>query len=324
MDYVYYKLPFETTIQFKKGVFNELENKEKSLSGFVISDFLHKKVYNLQEEDSMNEQEILHFSSEKPIVISHRDYLIEAQSAIHAFGLMGVEKMVYSKVKMQIFDHSKTMELFNLLCENYPTVFCYLISSAKFGTWIGATPELLAQKRGLQIKTVALASTKKLNDNSDWNSKELNEHRFVVENIRSTCEKYALEELEIDGPKSHPAGPVKHLLTEFSGHLTKNNFWNFLNDLHPTPAVCGTPRIQALDLLLSREMHERELYTGFIGLNNELNADIFVNLRCAQIQEGRAFLYLGGGFTKDSNPENEWEETENKAETLLKFMRELV
>jgi isochorismate synthase len=48
--------------------------------------------------------------------------------------------------------------------------------------------------------------------------------------------------------------------------------------------------------------------------------NIYVNLRCAQIIGDRLFLYLGGGFTADSDPEKEWEETENKSKTLLDLL----
>ena len=48
-----------------------------------------------------------------------------------------------------------------------------------------------------------------------------------------------------------------------------------------------------------------------------------MNLRCCQIQKGNAYLYLGGGFTKDSNPLDEWNETENKSRTLLNVMDKL-
>jgi isochorismate synthase len=320
MDFVYYKLPHSNEIQFEKGEFSLLDELDSRTSGFIVTDFLHRRKYLLKEDKNVKET-LFHFKESKPYAISQRDYLIEAQSAIHAFGLMGVQKMVYSRVKMIEFDHEKTVSTFESLSQAYPSAFCYLISSKHFGTWIGATPEVLTKKRGLQFNTVALASTKKNDDDSEWNSKDFDEHRFVVESIKETAERYQIEELEIEGPYSHQAGPVRHLKTDFSGVFSKENHWEFVNDLHPTPAVCGTPRIPALDLLLSREMHDRELYTGYIGVVDSLNLDLFVNLRCAQIQKGKAFLYVGGGFTKDSIAQNEWEETENKAETLLKWMR---
>lgn len=56
---------------------------------------------------------------------------------------------------------------------------------------------------------------------------------------------------------------------------------------------------------------------------SEEHSYLYVNLRCCQIQEGKAYLYLGGGYTKQSIPEDEWEETENKARTLLNSMEKV-
>jgi len=119
------------------------------------------------------------------------------------------------------------------------------------------------------------------------------------------------------------AGPVVHLKTDFSAEITTNSPWAIAMDLHPTPAVCGTPRMHALDLLLSREMHQRDLYAGIIGWNDQFTSRLFVNLRCAQLIDQQAFLYVGGGFTKDSIPDSEWDETENKARTLINVMESL-
>ena len=58
-----------------------------------------------------------------------------------------------------------------------------------------------------------------------------------------------------------------------------------------------------------------------IGVVGEQSTQLFVNLRCAEIIQNQAYLYLGGGFTKDSTVESEWSETENKAKTLLNVMK---
>ena len=108
--------------------------------------------------------------------------------------------------------------------------------------------------------------------------------------------------------------------------------------MHPTPAVCGFPKQVAKDFILENENYDRAFYTGFLGelnlkqsktrntnrRNVENNAyavvktqsNFYVNLRCMQLQEAKALIYVGGGITKDSNPEKEWEETVNKTKTI--------
>jgi len=93
--------------------------------------------------------------------------------------------------------------------------------------------------------------------------------------------------------------------------------------LHPTPAVCGLPAMDAKRELLLTEPHERRLYSGFLGpVKNNGSAQLFVNLRCMQIIGKKAYLYAGGGLTIDSELEKEWEETKNKAETMLAVIQE--
>jgi len=96
--------------------------------------------------------------------------------------------------------------------------------------------------------------------------------------------------------------------------------------LHPTPAVCGLPKKITKDFILNNEGYNREYYSGFLGeinkdfVSKENNTDLFVNLRCMQITDNKAFIYVGGGITKDSIPENEWKETVNKSMTIKKVL----
>jgi isochorismate synthase len=81
--------------------------------------------------------------------------------------------------------------------------------------------------------------------------------------------------------------------------------------------------MESIELIKEHEVHQRGLYTGIIGFYAEQNCSLYVNLRCAQIQKENAYLYLGGGFTKDSDIEKEWEETENKSMTLISIMQNI-
>lgn len=317
-----YRLPTEKAPHIQRGTFSILKEGDKPL-GFVISDFLHEQIFKFEESPESESNFSFHYSSEIPTIISRRDYQIEAQAFLNSFPLLGVEKGVYSRIKQVPFKGEKAVELFHLLEKTYPNAFCYLISSAHFGTWIGATPELLMNQEGMLCKTVALAGTHGENEEHEWTPKEMKEHQFVVSAIREALERNECVEIEADGPYVVQAGPVQHLKTDFKALLTKPNAWSIALDLHPTPAVCGTPRLNAMEAILTREMHNRELYTGFIGLFEEGNTNLFVNLRCAQLLSDKAFLYVGGGFTIDSIPDLEWDETEKKAETLSRVMKQI-
>lgn len=315
-----YKYPNETTIHQHLGEFYPLPTGEEP-TGFVVSDFLHQQVYLFRQNEAI--PQTVHFSKNKPYVISKRDYQIETQALLNAFSISNVEKAVYSRVKSAPFDATKAEELFEQLSIQYPAAFCYLIASEHFGTWIGATPEVLVKSEDKHLETIALAGTHTASIKSTWTEKESEEHEYVVAAITQTLERNGCENIQKSATYEVNAGPVVHLKTDFSAEITSNSPWAIAMDLHPTPAVCGTPRMNALDLILSREMHQRDLYAGVIGWNDQSSTRLFVNLRCAQLIDQQAFLYVGGGFTKDSIPDMEWDETENKARTLLNVIETL-
>ena len=96
---------------------------------------------------------------------------------------------------------------------------------------------------------------------------------------------------------------------------------NLLNTLHPTPAVCGLPKEAAKSFILRNENYDRTFYTGFLGeININLVTDLFVNLRCVEIEEGFAKVYVGGGITEESIPEKEWLETHFKTTTIKSIL----
>lgn len=319
-DFIHYRLPGSSTVARASGKFSLLENGLPP-RGIVVTDFLHQQVYQFEERKSETFE--LHTLDAAPVVISKRDYQIEAQAMLHAFQVYGVQKAVYSRVKAVSFPIEKALSLFKELEKTYPSAFVYLLTSELLGTWIGASPEVLVNVEDGILRTVALAGTQSGNESGEWGEKEFMEHQYVVDAIEQTLMRNKCTILEEKGPETVTAGPVRHLKTQFKATTGQTAPWAIAMDLHPTPAVCGTPRMQALDLLLSREMHERSLYTGAIGLYTETTAHLFVNLRCAQLQKTKAYLYLGGGFTADSIPDLEWEETENKARTLLDCMEKL-
>ena len=96
---------------------------------------------------------------------------------------------------------------------------------------------------------------------------------------------------------------------------------NLLNTLHPTPAVCGLPKEAAKFFILQNEKYDRTYYSGFLGeINDDFDTELFVNLRCAKIEKNVAQIYVGGGITKESNPEKEWSETHLKTNTIKSIL----
>ena len=87
--------------------------------------------------------------------------------------------------------------------------------------------------------------------------------------------------------------------------------------LHPTPAVCGLPKTEALTRILTTESLDRRYYAGFLGWWGQDEAALYVNLRCLKLYAGGVRLYAGGGILPESTLEQEWQETCHKMCTML-------
>jgi isochorismate synthase len=316
-DILKYRIPGEALVS-QIGCF-QVEVKPSDIEGFVFSDFEAKIFYSFKETDDKFEK--LHLKEEKPLAISKAEYFKQAEHFLNSIQEKELSKAVLSRIKQVDFDEKQTFAIFEALLSEYPSAFVYLISSEKVGTWIGATPEILLKSDGEICQTTSLAGTKQSDDSSDWGQKEINEQQFVTDFILEKLKGTKMKNVVSNTPYSSQAGPVKHLKTDITFESNGISIFNFLNVLHPTPAVSGLPQKDAIDLISITEKHTRELYTGIIGVCSPMKNRFYVNLRCCQIQKDSAFLYVGGGFTKDSIIQLEWQETENKSKTLLNILQ---
>ncbi|MEE8335578.1 MAG: chorismate-binding protein [Candidatus Neomarinimicrobiota bacterium] len=252
-------------------------------------------------------------------------------------GLKAIELGEFDKVvTARTFDSPlppdfNVVDQFNKLEKAHPHAFVSLISIPERGTWMGASPELLVETLGHErFRTVSLAGTKPFPAQGDlknavWNQKEIEEQALVSRFIIEQFKTIRLREFEESGPRSSRAGTMIHLKTEYTVNMEETNFPELgtvmLQLLHPTSAVCGMPKFNALRFILAHEDLKREFYTGFLGpLNINGKTNLYVNLRCMQILRKRVVLYAGAGITHDSNPEDEWAETDLKCQTLLAAM----
>ena len=196
----------------------------------------------------------------------------------------------------------------------YPNAYVYLRYDIVEGCWIGASPELLLKENNQLIQTVSLAGTKAKED--EWTEKEYHEQQVVTDYIKSTLKNYTTY-VDVDGPFSVNAGFFEHLKSFISAQIKdKSLLTDLLKDLHPTPAVGGMPKDLAKDFIIKNEGYNRSFYAGFMGYTKEMEAEYFVNLRCAKIYSNKVKLYVGGGIMPDSVPEKEWRETEMKSKTI--------
>jgi isochorismate synthase len=324
-------------------------------SGFVFAPFNNEEKAVLLPFDASENIETTvedYFISEKksvlPRVTSEADkaYHIDIiNSALKEIEANTFKKVVLSRAEAVSVPEINPFDLFKRLLTNYDTAFVYCWYHPKIGLWLGATPETLLSISNKTLKTMALAGTQKNteSENITWGQKELDEQQLVTNYLVDSL-KPLVETISLSEVKTVKAGDLLHLKTELSAHLNgaESNLKELLNTLHPTPAICGLPKEASKQFILENENYNRSFYTGFLGelniserttrnsnrRNVENNAyaiikkqtKLFVNLRCMQLKDSTAIIYVGGGITNASNPNAEWEETVNKTTTIKRVL----
>ncbi|MEN8224109.1 MAG: chorismate-binding protein [Bacteroidota bacterium] len=301
---------------------------------FVIqSDFIHTAEHAAGELEnflkSLPDVNIAHDISNYQL--NRNEYLDDVRFCINKIKSGTTDKVVLSRVSVKDLSSSPDYaELFKAFCQKYDEAFVYMLYSRETGLWTGASPEILLKKDGKSLLTMAVAGTRLLSayqNSSAWAEKEIEEQRLVSVFIENLLSEFGITTYKTKGPETITAGNIVHLKTTFSidqQHLT-GKIGTFISQLHPTPAVCGLPAINAFQLIKEVEKHERRLYTGFLGpWNLEGESQLFVNIRCAELNRHNIKIYVGGGLTAASVPTNEWEETNNKLQTLFSVIENLM
>jgi len=230
-------------------------------------------------------------------------------------------KLVLSRKKELIVNKVDfELKAFLKACYLYNDSYVYICKNGCYGTWIGASPEVLLCANGVNCTTVALAGTMPDDNNQlpdRWDSKNRVEQAFVADYLREIVHNFDLSFKE-SGPFTVKAGRLLHLKTVFTFKIgNKSDFGDFLEVVHPTPAVCGLPKGEALKFILENEGYKRGYYTGFVGkLNIKRETELYVNLRCMKVCNNIVSLYAGGGIVKGSVANDEWIETERKMATM--------
>lgn len=235
------------------------------------------------------------------------------------------EKLVLARQRTQKLPNSfPPVEAWKKATEAYPHAFVYLAYTEPTGLWLGASPEVLLSGEGGTWSTTALAGTQPLEEGAlptCWTEKNRAEQAYVSTYIRAVLAPLA-SHLEESTPYTIQAGAMAHLKTDFSFQLHSSTIVPFLlNALHPTPAVCGLPKREALEFILQHEHDKRSYYAGFLGrIYPEGATHIYVNIRCLHWQRGQVTFYAGGGIVSSSELEEEWLETERKMDTMARLI----
>lgn len=247
----------------------------------------------------------------------------------------GVEKALAlierKELQKVVFARSCTLELEQApdpfaitaaLKEKAQGAFVFCMQSEK-GAFLGATPERLFQRKNRQIFSEAVAGTRRrgrteledeeLKSQLLCSPKDLREFSPVQAYLEKTLSPLCLSPPTFTPLSIHQTQNVQHLYSLCSGRL-KDLITDeeVLAHLHPTPALCGTPKQKAFSLIQEWEPFERGLYGGAIGWTTPEASEWIVGIRSCRLNGKTATLFSGTGIVEGSNPEQEWDELNQK------------
>ena len=204
--------------------------------------------------------------------------------------------------------------LLERLSDLYPSTWRFSVDSL-----VGASPEMLIAARGGTVSSRVLAGTCKPGEGQALASsaKDLREHELASESVSSIVTELC-SHVRAQGPFLLALPNVTHLATDIHARLGAAHLLDLVAALHPTAAVCGTPRDAAMRLIEELEDTERGRYSGPVGwVDTAGDGEFAIALRCGLASGTRLRLFAGAGIMPDSDPDLELTETEAKMRPLL-------
>jgi menaquinone-specific isochorismate synthase len=208
------------------------------------------------------------------------------------------------------------------LSAEYPSTWTFAVDGL-----VGATPELLLRlSRGMVTSRVLAGTIPKTGDDEKdlalagslaRSSKDLEEHEYAVRSVADALEPFCSSTNVPESPFVLHLANVMHLATDVTGALIETkqrvDAFSLLKSLHPSAAVCGTPRNIAFDIIDEIEGMNRGRYAGPVGwIDASGDGELGIALRTGQISGKEIRIYAGCGIVAGSNPEKELEESAAK------------
>lgn len=259
--------------------------------------------------------------------LSHDEWCRRVAATVEAIEAGRVRKVVLARrIDVQANRPFALRDVLSRLSTLYPS--CTVFNMDGF---IGASPELLIERRGDLVASRPLAGTVARSGDEEMDRqliasllasrKDRHEHGFVPEGLREALAPVC-HRLDVPAtPSVIGLRNVSHLATSITGQLRPGPGTSALAlvaRVHPTPAVAGTPTDTALGLLRQADGFDRGRYGGPVGWMDARGDGAWViGIRCAQVDGAAARLYAGVGVVAGSDPQAELTETQLKLQALL-------
>jgi len=198
--------------------------------------------------------------------------------------------------------------------------------------FFGATPERLIEISNGRAYSACVAGSikrgksaaedRKLGNELLEDSKNREEHQYVVNMISQVFQTFCTDIKFSKAPKLMKVRDIQHLLTPVEGKVERGtDIFSMVQALHPTPALGGVPTEISMDLIRSEENMDRGYYAAPIGWTDAAgNGEFAVAIRSALLDGDSAYLYAGGGIVADSEPDKEYDETWVKFRPVIRAL----
>ncbi len=253
------------------------------------------------------------------------DYRAAVKGGLAAIATGAVKKIVLARAQDMHADAPlHPLRLLNGLRERFPECYSFSVANGLGHSFIGASPERLVRVSKGVLESEALAGSARRGAGASEDAalgaallsseKDLREHRHVLDSIVRRLEPLGLNPQFAGVPGLCKLANVQHLHTPVTAVMPQGvHLLDALAQLHPTPAVGGTPREAAVPRIRELEGFPRGLYGGAIGwMNARGGGEFLVGIRSALVSGGTARIYAGAGIVAGSDPDREHAETELK------------
>jgi isochorismate synthase len=252
-------------------------------------------------------------------------------SAIAAIGRGEVAKVVLARaIPLRAEQPLPVLPVFAALAARSPGTFRFCVVDGE-RAFLGASPELLFRVSGQAFSADGLAGTAPRGATEAEDAafgaglvasvKDQHEHQLVVSAIAEALRPLASSVAFAAAPGLKRLPTVQHLHTPITAVLEPHaSLGALLAAMHPTPAVGGTPRMEAMAMIRELEVGDRGWYAGPVGWVGRDEAEFAVAIRSAYMQGAQAAVMAGAGIVAGSVPAHEWAETARKAAPFVRLL----
>lgn len=280
-------------------------------------------------EDSVENTPRADDASLRPVQVSEpvskTDWELAVGRALDLIDSEEIAKIVLARVQElrseDGFDLGRALET---LLADYGDCYVYLFRRGRENAFLGASPELLCKAEGTRTCLTALAGTAPRSCDSERDRlareslmaspKERREHEVVVKSLLESVDCMEATAAAPREPRILSLRNVHHLFSPISVSGSQAmHVLDWVELLHPTPALGGEPRAASLEWIDKLESWPRGWYGAPFGVfDSRAQGTFAVAIRSAAVSGRRAWLFAGAGVVKGSQPDREWQETEWK------------